>query len=339
MILHPGILALTCGTGLVLLMMLYASGLAIKILFRWDFSSSSEEQLILERKNYLVSTIVNYALGFELFSLFLFIFTLDEIHPLLVGAMCATGSLNANSIGWYALVVKIIIFFLAALWITFNHLDGKADDFPLVKPKFLWLLLLTPLIGLDLYLQTGFFLGLRPEIITSCCGSLFSSNGNGIAADLAGLPIKPMMAIFYGASLLFLISALSCLRWNAAPFRYIFSAMAALFFPLSITAIVSFISLYIYELPTHHCPFDILQKNYNFIGYPLYFCLFGGTLFGLAPGLFQTVKKIPSLTQEMNKIEKKWIFLAILFTALFLLITTWPVIWGPFKHTEYPGFF
>ncbi|OHB28569.1 MAG: hypothetical protein A2X84_03580 [Desulfuromonadaceae bacterium GWC2_58_13] len=338
MILHPGILALTCGTALVLLMMIYASALAVKIVLRWDFSSSSEEQLVLERKSYLVSTIVNYALGFEVLSLFLFIFTLDEIHSLFVGAMCATGSLNANPIGWYALYAKIVAFFAAALWIALNYLDGKAEDFPLVKTKFRWLLLLTPLIGLELYLQVAYFLGLHPEIITSCCGSLFSSAGNGIAAELAGLPAKSMMVAFYAAGVLFLLGALPCLRRPSASFRYLFTLLAALFFTLAIAAIVSFISLYIYELPTHHCPFDIFQKNYHFIGYPLYLCLFGGTLFGLMPGLFQGIKRIPSLKQEMERMEKKWVLLAVLLISSFILIVSWPILFGHFKLADYPSF-
>src|SRR5512145_1672352 len=140
MILHPGILALLCGSILALLMLVYAGGLGVKILRRWDFRSSSEEQLVLERKTYLVSTIVSYALGFEIFSILLFVFTVDEIHTLFVGAMCATGSLNANPLGWYALYAKIAVFFAAALWLALNYLDGRAEDFPLVKRKFALLL-------------------------------------------------------------------------------------------------------------------------------------------------------------------------------------------------------
>jgi hypothetical protein len=337
-ILHPGILALICGSVLVLLMMLYASGLAIKILRRWDFSSSSEEQLVLERKSYLISTIVNYALGFEVLSLFLFVFTLEELHPLFVGAMCATGSLNANPIGWAALLVKIVLFFAAALWIALNFIDCRAEDFPLIKIKFRWLLLLTPLVGLELYLQLNYFLGLHPEVITSCCGSLFSSGGQGLAADLAGLPVKPMMTVFYGVGSLLLGSVIACLKWRAKSLRYLLAVLAAVFFPLSLAAVISFISLYIYQLPTHHCPFDILQKHYNFIGYPLYFSLFVGALFGTLPGLFYHLRKIPGLEAELMRIEGKWLRLAALGIAIFLLLASWSILFGRFRLIGYPGF-
>ena len=136
MILHPGILALIIGSTIVFLMMLYASVEGIRILRGWDFQSSSEHQLNLERKTYLISSIIKYALGFEVLSTLLFIYTVDDIHTLFVGAMCATGSLNANPIGWYALYSKIFVFFSASLWIMLNNIDQKAEDFPLIRPKY-----------------------------------------------------------------------------------------------------------------------------------------------------------------------------------------------------------
>ncbi|ALC18084.1 hypothetical protein DSOUD_3365 [Desulfuromonas soudanensis] len=338
MILHPGILALICGTATVFLMLLYAGILAVKILRRWDFASSSEEQLVLERKTYLASTIVNYALGFEIFSLFLFIYTVDEIHPLFVGAMCATGVLNANPLGWYVLAVKIAIFFAAALWVALNFIDSQAEDVPLTRRKFAWLLLLAPLVGVELYLQIVYFLGLHPEVITSCCGSLFSSSDGGLAADMTALPVKPMMGFFYASGFLFLGSSWLCFRKKSPFFRTLFSLLAVIFFLISLASIVSFISLYIYELPTHHCPFDIFQKNYRFVGYPLYLGLFGGTLFGVLPGVFQPLKKVSTLASDIDRVEKKWIVLAVCFILLFMALASWPILFGPFELAGYPDF-
>jgi len=335
MILHPGILALLCGSGIALLMLVYAAGLGIKILKGWDFRSSSEEQLILERKTYLVSTIVNYVLGFELFAVFLFVFTVDEIHPLLTGAMCATGSLNANPVGWYALSTQIILFFTSALWLALNHIDGRAEDSPLVKCKFALLLLLVPLVALQFYLQADYFLGLQPEVITSCCGSLFSSTGSGIAAELAGLATKPTMMAFYGSSLLFIGSTILCLRREKSLFIYISALLAIMFSLVSGAALISFISVYYYQLPTHHCPFDLLQKNYGFVGYPLYFSLFGTALFGVLPGFAQPLKKIPSLALEIRRIQVKWLWLALTATVCFLLLASWPVMFGQFRMVDY----
>ena len=62
MIFHPGILALVSGSFLVALMMMYAAFLGVMVVRRWDFQSSSASQLALERKTYLISTIMNLSL-------------------------------------------------------------------------------------------------------------------------------------------------------------------------------------------------------------------------------------------------------------------------------------
>ena len=113
MILHPGILALLLGSAMVLVLMILSSWTALQVLRRWDPDQADERQLSLERRTYLVSTLVHYALGFTVLSLPLFLYTLDDLHPLFTGAMCATGSLNANPIGWLALFAKLLLVLLA----------------------------------------------------------------------------------------------------------------------------------------------------------------------------------------------------------------------------------
>jgi len=328
MILHSGILALLLGSGIVLLMMLYACALGIKILMKWDYESSSEVQLALERKTYLISTLINYAFGFVVLSGFLYIYTVDDIHTLFVGAMCATGSLNANPIGWDVLLTKILSFFLAAVWLAVNYFDQRAEDFPLVRGKYIFLLAITPVIAADLYFQFRYFLGLQPEIITSCCGSLFGDQGTSVASGLAGLPVEPMMWLFYGTVVVYGLTALICLFKKTGVWRYLLSILAAAFFFVAMASIVSFISLYIYELPTHHCPFDILQKGYGFIGYPMYLTLFCGVLFGLLPGLFQPLKRVSTLSGKIWRAEKKWVISSLVFILLFAAISSWPILFG-----------
>ena len=335
MILHPGILALLTGSSIVLVMMLHASGIGVRILLRWDFSSSSEGQLALERKTYLVSTLIHYALGFEIISGLLFIYTVDDIHPLFVGAMCATGSLNANNIGWQALYIKIAIFFAASLWIVLNRLDQSATDYPMIRPKYAALLFLTYLVGLDVYDQYAYFLGLSPSVITSCCGSLFSTTGTRLASSLSSLPAHPMMGALYGIGGVFIATGVWSLKSKSAFPRALFSLAGAAFFFVGIAAIISYISLYIYEMPTHHCPFDILQKNYGFIGYPIYISLFGAVLFSLFPGAFLPLRRHSNLAGVLARKEERWIILALFLMLAFLALATWPVVTGDFTLTAY----
>ncbi|TYO97107.1 hypothetical protein EDC39_11137 [Geothermobacter ehrlichii] len=331
MILHPGILALLLGALLSLLLLTLALPEVWAVLRRWRPESCSEQQLRLERRTSLVSTLVAYAAGFQLVGLLLFVYATDSLHGQFVGAMCATGTLNANPVGWNLLPLKLILFFLAAFWLALNGLIRRAPDYPLMRTVYALLPLLWLLVLLDFVLQLDFFTGLQPQIITSCCGSLFSTAGSGVAGSLGGLPVRLLMVLFYGWSLLLVGLLLAMLRFRAGWLRGAAVLAAAVFLPLSLAATIAFIAVYIYQLPGHHCPFDLLQAGYHWIGYPLYFGLFGGGFFAMLPGMGRLLCRIPSLRPLVEATERRWILLALAGIGLFLLLATWPVATGPFR--------
>jgi hypothetical protein len=197
------------------------------------------------------------------------------------------------------------------------------------------LMVITPIVALDTYLQLKYFLGLKPDIITSCCGALFSESGSGIASSLSSLPIKPTMALFYGAILLFLVHLLASIRIQNSLVRSLLPVTAFLVFVASIAAVISFLSLYFYEIPTHHCPFDILQSGYYFVGFPLYITLFSGVFFGMMAGLVEPFKKLPSLRGTIIKLQKKWAFLSVVLILLFTVIASWPIVFSSFTLEGY----
>jgi hypothetical protein len=97
---------------------------------------------------------------------------------------------------------------------------------------------------------------------------------------------------------------------------------------VSLVAVVSFLSLYIYQLPTHHCPFDMLQRGYGFVGYALYGALFAATLYGLLPGLFVASWKITDIGAEVRSAERRWLRLGLLSVIAFAIVSSWPVVFG-----------
>jgi hypothetical protein len=197
------------------------------------------------------------------------------------------------------------------------------------------LLAVTPFIAIDAYLIWDYFVDLKPNVITSCCGALFSPEGSGVASELAALPLKPMMILFYLTAGLFLVNGAAVVRWNRRFIRYLMGCSAALLFVVAIASIITFISLYFYEIPTHHCPFCILQGGYHFIGYPLYICLFGGVLLGLLVGIFEPLKKIGSLTDIIAKTQQKWAIMSMVLIAIFTLICSWPIVFSSFTMADY----
>ncbi len=335
MILHPGIIALLLTAVLVLGMVLVGAYAGAIVLARWDLDSSSEGQLALERKTYLLSTLMGHALALEILSALVLLYTLDDIHPVFVGAMCATGTLNANPVGWWALGVKILALFCCAIWIALNRIDQRAEDYPLTRLKYGLLLLLAPLLALETWLVFRFFLGLDPNVITSCCGALFSGSGAGVAAEVAGLPALPLMLAFFGGAALYLTAGVLALRLAQPWLRYLVAALALAMLGIALASVIAFISPYHYELPTHHCPFDLLQADYRYIGYPMYLALFGAVFYGLLVGIAEPLRRIPSIQGPIAAAQPRWTLLSMLLLALFITIAAWPMVFSDFTLQGY----
>ena len=166
MILHPAILALLISSLLICVMVVYAAWYGVQIVARWNIDSGSEVQLGLERRTYFVATIVNWFLAIQIASLFLLVYTADAIHPLFSGTMCAVGTFDVNRFGFPLVLIKLVTAVLAGVWLIVNYTDNQVSDYPLVKFKYWFLIVLTPVIIVENIVQWAYFIGLHPNIIT-----------------------------------------------------------------------------------------------------------------------------------------------------------------------------
>ena len=323
MILNPSILALIVSSLLISVMVLYSAVYGGQILRHWDITSGSETQLVLERKTYLISTILSYFLGIQLISLFLFVFTVDSLCPLFVGAMCAVGTLTVNDFGYPTLLLKLINFILAGLWLILNHADNAGYDYPLIRKKYLFLIILTPLILAGSGLEITYFLQMKPDIITSCCGSLFSPASRGMASEIAAAPVSIMKIVFILCMVLTTFTGIIFLFKQRL--GTLFALLTGCAFLVSLVSLVSFICLYIYEMPSHHCPFCILQKEYHYIGYPLYAALLLGTVTGTGVGVLMPFKNKPSLAITLPGFQRRLALTSVLSWLIFTVLALWPM--------------
>jgi len=320
----PAILALFTGSLITAGLLVGAALAGVQILLHWDLRDGSEHQLNLERRTYLISTCVAYAVAFELISLFLFIYTADSLHGFFVGAMCAAGSLNANQWGYSTITFRIVNFLLAGLWLIVNYTDNKGYDYPLIRIKYVLLLIIAPLVLVQAIIQSKYFLGLNPEVITSCCGALFSTTASTVAADILAFPRLPLEIAFTANMLLLL--GVGIFSYRTGKGGYLFAVTAFLAFLISIASFISFISLYFYELPTHHCPFCVLQREYGYIGYPLFLVLLGGAQAGLGVGILTPYRDIGSLQGTLPAIQQKLILFSLISFASFTIISLYQMI-------------
>ncbi len=318
MFFNPAILALTLVSGVAVLMVSGSALFALQLLRHWDIASGSERQLRLERRTYLIATLMSWAFAFELLSLLLFVYTAESLSGQFVGAMCATGVLNANPWGWPVLFLKIGLFFGGALWLALNAIDNRGYDYPLIRYKYALLLLLAPFVAAEAVLQLRFFLALSPDIITSCCGSLFSADARGVASEVSALPPRDTAWAFALSGAAVMAGGLVHLLRRRGGWLFALLALAA--FVTALLAVVSLLSPYIYEHPQHHCPFCLLKSGHGYIGYLLYLPLFGATALALAAMATDFGRRFPSL-QAQAGVSLRYTRGSLWLFALFYLLS------------------
>jgi hypothetical protein len=238
--------------------------------------------------------------------------------------MCAAGSLYVDPYGYPTFLLKILNCILAGLWLIVNHVDNQAYDYPLIRKKYALLLFLAPLIIVESLFQWLYFSQLKADVITSCCGSLFSSERSDVRSDIIGMPVVEGMAVFYGGIVLTALSGLYYLIKGKQ--GYLFSFISGLFFLISCASLISFISLYFYELPTHHCPFCLLQKEYGYVGYILYATLLTGAVSGLGVGVLMPFRKIQSLSSKLRKFQRRLALISLISYFFFVGISIYRMV-------------
>lgn len=324
MLLQAWSIALIVTSVVTLFLILFASLVAVRILRYWRAGSDSALQIRLEGETWLASALMQYCLVFQMFSLLMLVLAADHFAGQLVGAMCATGALTANGFGIPVLVNKILLVFFGGYWLLIHHLDMQVETTPLVRFKFWWVLVLMVLVCVDGALLTGYLANLSPDVITSCCGVLIRpGEGDGYnLLDPFSLPL--LLGLFYGLAVTLVAISWLLLREGELVgrwLRYLHAALWALFFPVALWAITIYFSSYIYAMPSHRCPFDILQPQFHGIGYPIYATLFAATFWGTAGGVAQLVAGMEPLAGHVYSFQRFGVRFSLCVLPIFLLLT------------------
>jgi hypothetical protein len=326
MFLNSWSLGLTLAALIVLVLGIFACRTAVRVLRYWNPSSDANLQIKLENEIWLASTLVEYGLGFQILTLVLFVLAADTFCQVIVGAMCATGALLANNFGMPALLVKIAGVFLYGFWIVLHKLDIGSETYPLVRIKYIYLLLILPVLLADITLQTLYIANLSPDIITSCCAVVFSAASETGRNLLEGFSQATLLFLYYGSVIVLLGLGLMLLKRWLLPLAALFSAGWLWFLGLATVAIISVFSSYIYAMPYHHCPFCILKPEYHYIGFALYFTLIPASFFGITTILVEPFKGRDDLAGPVQRYQRTAIKTALVLLLLLALISSYHIL-------------
>ena len=291
---------------ILLLLFLYALYPTIEILKNWNFDSTEPLQYKLEKKNYLVATILFFVILIKIVLFIFFISSLDGLSNIVPGAMCAAGIIGANEYGNILLFLKIFLIFIFGIWLIIDKLDLVAKNYPYVKIKYTIFLFLFVILSIEYTLDILYFSNISLETPVLCCSIVFGTSEaiNGLPF---GLNTNLLLILFY----LFFILIITN---NLAKNTLLSFISNFIFLFVGYFSLTYFFGTYIYELPTHKCPFCMLQAEYNYIGYILWSSLSLGVFFGIVPFIVQlTTKKLLPIFHTFS----------IVFNTIFVLLCTY----------------
>ncbi len=250
---------------------------SIFILKNYKYKATTELQYLVEKKSYLLSTIIFISFIVKIVLVGYFTYSLDELSLIVPGAMCAAGVLSSNVYGEPLLILKLIILLLASLWLLVHKADSYTKDSFYFKIKIYFFIVLYILILGELILSLNFFSSIETQNPVLCCSSIYTQDTNPIPFNLSKFELLISFCIIYFALMISLYKRKNIFILSLSP----------IFVYISYYAIVYFFSAYIYELPTHKCPFCMLQKEYFYIGYLIYLSLFLGVIYSFGAVFFK----------------------------------------------------
>ena len=280
----------------LLIVLSYTLVQSFLILKLFNKINATDVESFVEKKSYLVTMLVAVSLFVKILLLALFLYALDDLAYVVPGAMCATGVLNTNEYGEVLLVLKLVVLVFASFWLLLNKADLYSKDGVYFKRK-IWLF-----VGLYLFILIEFILSIlylssiNTQIPVACCAYKYTEIENTLPFSLS---VDALVSVFYSLYFLVLLSAYK----KQKTFLFLF---AMLFIYISYYAIVYYFGGYIYDNPLHKCPYCMLQKQYNYIGYIIYPSLYLFLYYALSFIFF-----------DLDKNSK---YKLILWVSLFVLI-------------------
>ena len=282
---------------------------SLSIIKNWDFNKTTNKQYKLEKTSYLVILIISFTLIVKIVLFPYFAYSLDNLSNIVPGAMCAAGIVGANEFGQINLTLKILILFFIGVWLIINSLDLKEKTYPFTKKKYFLYIFIFILSIIELFLDFSFLDNISTKEPVMCCSVIFGVNNTGTKIPF-DLSIFNLLIVFY---LLYILTTILSLQKSS----FLNLIINFMFLYIGYYAVTYFFSTYIYQLPTHQCPFCMLQKEYDFIGYFIWGTLFLGTFFGVSSFILKTF---------INKDLVYTYKYSLIFNTLFVFLCSFYVI-------------
>ena len=222
--------------------------------------------------------------------------------------MCGAGVISANDYGMPIFIIKLVVLFLGVCWSIANTIDLQ-NNYAYTKRKYELFFGIFILLTLEFLLQGLYFTHISLESPVMCCSIIYGASNSGSTLPLSLSPST--LSVAFGILFIMLFIALIN-KTKTLSFM-----LGALFLYFGYYFVLHVVGIYVYELPTHICPFCMLQREYFYVGYLLWGSLFLGSFFSMAPLVLEGL-----IHQE----SKQSFTVAIFFNLLLAIIALYFVV-------------
>ncbi len=275
MIINSHIITYLVCSCLSLLIGLMALINGVGIRSRWKIDQDTEEQYLLEKRIYLIITLLSLGFFLRLLMALLWFQTLHSMIISVPGAMCLAGVHNINApLSYIASSLKLVFPALYGYWLVLHFLDRQVVSQPFMKQKLILLAPLGILILIETVLDTTFLLSVPPRQV-SCCTSLFIVPRENIPQIVTGsawvwVLISYCLFIFtIGEIVWFVMTQKRCILsgrgwWFGKKSVMIFETLVIAFLiAVFLLALHTKIAPLFLRLPFHHCIFCLGQQVWD----------------------------------------------------------------------------
>lgn len=314
LLLSNGVIALLFAETILFVLISVTFVGALSIYKHWNFESLTASQYLLEKKNYFTTTVLLFILGVKFILLPVFANIVDGLAEIVPGAMCGAGVINANEYGMPIFFLKLLVLFLGICWMIINSIDLE-NNYLHTRRKYELFFGIYLLLASEFLLQILFFTHISLEVPAACCSVIYGASDSGSTLPFS-FNTATLSALFGIVTSMLIVTLLN-------KEKNLSFVLGGLFLYFGYYFVLHVVGIYIYELPTHICPFCMLQKEYFYIGYLLWGSLFLGAFFAMAPFVLEGL---------IHQKSPRSFYVAILFNLLLVIISAYFILGFYFKN-------
>jgi hypothetical protein len=274
MIWHPLVWAFWVAAATGGLLYLSAAVQALNVVLNWHPAHADMDQLRRERHAETAALLGHWALGSLAAAAALVLTGIAVVwHPMIPGAMCGTGVLQAmGTDGSRAMIFWGVTLLILYGWRTLDHLDSHHPEGRLTRTGARAMLCAAPFFVLAVYFSWQALMRVENVPSVSCCATVYDQVLNeapGAAAMHRSVSLWGSLA----GSLVLLVLAVLKIRFPHRGSGATLATVTAFWGIAAMLAVKQVWSAYYYQVLSHPCPWCLFLPDYYGVGFFIFACM------------------------------------------------------------------